>query len=125
MCQYMSVGFCKRRSVSVTECYQHKIVNKSNLYPVISQCTSLKCKWHNIYSERFSAEVFSIFHVIFVVTFNTFLVTLNNTVWTFQDFSATQILREIKFGNFGCSNTVTLPFIGRFKIEQFREFLPP
>ena len=33
----------------------------SMLLPLISQCTSFNSKYHNFHSERFSAEVFSIF----------------------------------------------------------------
>ena len=39
-----------------------KSLRFSQLQPFISQCSTSNCKQHNFYSERFSAEVFSIFY---------------------------------------------------------------
>ena len=45
-----------------------------------------------------------------------------STVWKLQDFSATQILREIKFSNFGVSKIAILPYLVAQNLDIF-EFL--
>ena len=40
-----------------------------------------------------------------------------STVWKFQEFSATQILREINFGECNSAQTAVFPILGALKSE--------
>ena len=45
-----------------------------------------------------------------------------NTVWNFQDFSITQILREINFGGFRSSKNAVLAILGALKMSILVNF---
>ena len=47
---------------------------------------------------------------------------MGNTAWKFKDFSAIQILREIKFGSFGVSKTDILAYLVAQNLDIFGIF---
>ena len=47
---------------------------------------------------------------------------MENTVWKFQDFSVTQILREIVFGGSRCSKIAILAILGALNFVDFVNF---
>jgi len=50
------------------------------------------------------------------------LTTLDYTVWKFKDFSATQILREVKFDNFGAAKIAMLTSVDLFSDSKHKDF---
>jgi len=60
-----------------------------------------------------------------------FLKRVKGTVWKFQDFSITQILREINFGGCRSSKTAVLAILGalkminlvNFSLQKMQEFI--
>ena len=51
-----------------------------------------------------------------------FLKRVKGTVWRFQDFSITQILREINFGGCRSSKTAVLAILGALKMINLVNF---
>ena len=47
---------------------------------------------------------------------------IRNTMWKFQDFSVTQILREIKFGDSRCAKSAILTHLQALNFD-FHDFL--
>ena len=53
-----------------------------------------------------------------------FLKRVKGTVWKFQDFTITQILREINFGGCRSSKTAVLAILGALKMINLVNFSP-
>ena len=97
--------------------WSRQIYRKSNSVWRPTHCISLMVLWRMPFGALAAFEVALALPLIYEFSSTTMLpICLLGTVWKFQDFSVSEILREINFGYFWSANTAISCIFGVSKV---------